>query len=464
MGRAFKTQAEEARSAADASSQAIRSPSPVVLALHSGAGNRAVAGLLAPARRRTAPPRPGAATAARVVEQVARGRFVDEEEPLPDGMHGPPGPGGAFWILNGLNPTDLLNVLRACGAPVRAQLLARVAETAGRYDTPRLTAALQAEAAGEHAAGVRAIELLDETRRAQAGGSVWRHLSGRSRPDLIATLRALPRETRAMLQGRLAEAPAGDRPKLTEVLADLQGTGTDMAADDVIDLKPLRGLDRVMASIYNQRGRMLFEQATALGVTTSAAAGIMKVESGGETFSAATDKSIMRFENHVLWRRWGRANAATFNTHFQFAQGPGEKPFNGHRYRDAAADPWSDFHGNQALERHVLELAARLAGDVAYECASFGAGQVMGFNFAMLGFASARDLVARYDRGERAQITGIFEYIRGARLADAVKRGDFKAVARGYNGSGQVDVYASRMEQAAQAYARVTAGRRNVID
>jgi hypothetical protein len=88
----------------------------------------------------------------------------------------------------------------------------------------------------------------------------------------------------------------------------------------------------------------------------------------------------------------------------------------------------------------------------------------MGFNFATVGFASARDMVEHYDRGERSQITGIFDFIRGARLADAVKRSDFRAVARGYNGSGQVDAYAARMEEAAHAYDRVTAGRSHVIN
>jgi hypothetical protein len=236
-----------------------------------------------------------------------------------------------------------------------------------------------------------------------------------------------------------------------------------MAGDDVIDVEPLRGLDRTMADIYNQRGRLLFEQATALGINTASAAGIMKVESGGATFSGATDKSLMRFENHVFFRRWGNANAAAFNDHFRFDQGAGAHAWEGHRYRDAPTDPWNEFHGNQSRERHVLELAVGLAGDVAYECASFGAGQVMGFNFATVGFASAREMVEQYDRSERSQITGIFEYIQGAHLEGAIRAGDYRAVARGYNGAGQVDAYAARMENAADAYARVTAGKRNVI-
>ncbi len=75
----------------------------------------------------------------------------------------------------------------------------------------------------------------------------------------------------------------------------------------------------------------------------------------------------------------------------------------------------------------------------------------MGFNHAMVGFASAREMVEAYDRSERAQITGIFVYIRTAGLADQVNRGTFRAVARGYNGGGQVDAYAARVEAAVRA-------------
>lgn len=443
-----------------------------VLALQRGAGNHAVAGLLggaaAPARRlgRAVLAR-SAAMAPQVTAQVAQGRFIEAEETMPPGAYGPPQSGGAFWLLNGLNEVDLNDVLRAVGHRVRGQLLAHIDETAGRYDTPRLKAALRAESWGEHDAGVSGIGLLDAIRTAQAGtisfADVWAQLAGKRRPELIATLRVLPRESITTLQGHLGEAPAAEQTMLGEIMTDLLGSGTDMSADDVIDLEPLRGQDRTMASIYNLRGRLLQEQAAGLGINTAAAAGIMQVESGGATFSDATNRSITRFENHVFWDRWGHSNQHTFNDHFQFAQTPGQKRFEGHQFRNSPTGAWAGFHGNQTREREVLEFAVSLAGDVAYECASFGAGQIMGFNHATVGFTTAREMVEAYDRSERAQITGIFDYIRSARLAAAVNRGDFRAVARGYNGGGQVDAYAARMESAARSYAMVTTGKLHVI-
>ena len=440
--------------------------------LHQLAGNRVVSQLVVQLQRRGAP----AATlsrsqqlAAEISQHVNRGRFVEPQESMPEGVAGPPQSGGAFWLLNGLNPTDLADVLRDCGPTTRQQLLAHVAETTGRYDTPRLTAALRASSWGEVHAGVSGISLLDSIRAAQSGSpptsfaAVWSQLAGGARPRVIETLRILPRDVLNTLQSRLSEAPASDRMMLSDVITDLLGTGTDMSSSDVIDLATVRGIDRTMASIYNLRGQMLQEQAAALGINTSAAAGIMKVESGGATFSDATNLSIVRFENHVLWNRWGATNPQAFNQHFDFLRPRGQNHADGHRFRASPTDSWAEFHGNQRAERNVLNFAIGLAGDVAYESASFGAGQIMGFNHAQVGFPSARAMAEQFDRSERAQISGIFDYIRVARLSGAINSGNYAAVAAGYNGSGQVATYSALMQDAADAYARVTRGKRHVI-
>ncbi len=433
------------------------------------AGNQAVAELLSVQRqgrsgqRRT--PTPAQSNAALVREQVRLGRLLDQEQQLPPGVAGPPAPGGAFWLLNGLNATDLYDTLRECGAPVRQTLLAHVAETEGRYDRPRLELALRTASWNERSAGTGGLTLLDTLRSAGTGPltAVWARLGGQSRPALIGLLRALPRQVRQQLLDRVGEAPAGDQTVLRQVLADLQGTGTDMTADDVVDVNSLRGLDRTMANIYNFRGQLLQERAQALGIGTAAAAGIMKVESGGRTFDPNTNRTIARFENHVLWGRWGslRANRAAFNTHFDFNRTG--HVWEGHRFRENPAGAWEAMHANQQQEWRVIAFAARLAGDVAYECASFGAGQIMGFNHANVGFASAREMVDSYNVSERSQITGIFEFIAANHLTASIRAGDYLTLAKRYNGGGQAAVYARLITDAADAYRRVTAGKRHVI-
>jgi len=397
-------------------------------------------------------------TADSVRQQVTNGIFID----LPV----VPLQGGAFWLLNGLNPTEMLEVLRLCGKDVRTKLLAHIADAEGHFDRPRIESALRSAAWGERTAGTIGLKVMDAIRNAGTGSfaGVWSLLAGKSRVKIIGTLRTLPRTMLTQLQTKLSEAPASDRTKFTEVISDLLGTGTDMQASDVIDLEGLSGLNRVMASIYNLRGQLIEEQARALDIPTHAAAGIMKVESGGRTFGEATDKTIVRFENHVFWREWGRAHVDDFNAHFDFDRSIHGKPWTQHRFRDSAAGRWEACHQGQAQEWRIMEFAASLSGkEAAYRSASWGAGQIMGFNAGMVGYRSAVAMAEAFNKAERPQITGIFEYIRANGLAPAVRRGDYLTLARSYNGRGQAPTYAANIRTAAAAYQRVTAGKIHVI-
>ncbi|HST81651.1 MAG TPA: N-acetylmuramidase domain-containing protein [Kineosporiaceae bacterium] len=439
------------------------------------AGNGAVTSLVlqpsetslqrAPRGRRS--PAPAQTHAQSLAESVARavaaGRIADQERPVPPGTFGPPAPGGAFWLLNGLNPADLVQTLRRCSPTVRETLLDRISEADGRFDRPRLESALRSVAWKEDAPGVAGLKLLDAIRTAATGSfaPVWAALAGQNRLAVTAVLRTLDRATLAALQTRLPEAPATDVTMFTQVITDLLGAGTNMQAEDAIDLANLRGLDRTMAKIYNLRGQFIAEQATALGISTHAAAGIMKAESGGATFSASTDKAIIRFENHVFWREWGHSNATTFHQHFRFHT-PGQN-WLGHEFRVDPAGAWETFHGDQDKEWQAINLAAGLSGqEPAFRSASWGAGQIMGFNSASVGFTSAVDMATAFNASERRQVASIFEFIQAGHLEAAVRADDFLTLARRYNGSGQAAHYAAVISANAAAYQRVTTGKRHV--
>ena len=409
-----------------------------------------------PPRGRT--PKTGTALKSDFVKaEVAKGRFKD----LPSDSSSQ---GGAFWMLNGLNPEEMHEVLRLCGKSTRSELLAHIDEADGLFDRPRLESALRASTWGEKKSGVTGLELMDAIRNAGVGSftGVWGLLTGKSRLEVIGVLRTLPRTMLTQLQTKLSDSSASDSTKFAEVISDLLGTGTNMQASDIIDLEGLSGLDRVMANIYNIRGQSIEERARNLGVPTHAAAGIMKVESGGATFSQATDKTIIRFENHVFWHEWGRFHPTDFNLHFDFNH-TGDK-FKGHRFRELPTGSWEVCHQNQEQEWRIMEFAALLSNmESAYRSASWGAGQIMGFNAGRVGYASAVDMANEFNRAERPQVTGIFEFIRANGLAPAVVRGDYLTVASRYNGTGQAHTYASLIQNAAQAYQRVTTGKKHVI-
>jgi hypothetical protein len=398
--------------------------------------------------------------------QVSLGRFIDPPKTPTQSDLEPQTSGGAFWILNGLGSDEMTKVLGLCGKAVRTKLVAHISDTEGRFDRPRIELALIATARAETEAGTGGIEIIDAVRSSGTGsfGKVWALLAGKPRTTLISLLRTLPRSILVLIQARIPEVPAANISSLNEIVSDLLGTGTNMQANDVIDLEGFSGLDRVMASIYNLRGQLLAEKARDLGVPTHAAAGIMKVESGGSTFGVTTGKTILRFENHVFWREWGRSNVAKFNAHFDFDRTSGGKPFQQHRFRGSPTDAWEPCHKNQDQEWRVIEFAAGLSGEEpAFRSASWGAGQIMGFNAHVVGYHTAKEMVASFNRAERSQITGIFEYIRANHLAGEVVRGNYIAVARGYNGAGQAAAYSALIQNAAESYRRVTAGKMHVI-
>lgn len=89
------------------------------------------------------------------------------------------------------------------------------------------------------------------------------------------------------------------------------------------------------------------------------------------------------------------------------------------------------------LERAIALLAAKKAPpEAALASASWGLGQVMGFNFKSGGFASATDLVARHLEGEDEHLVAMAGFVVKNKLSEAISQGDWETVARRYNGAG----------------------------
>ena len=76
-----------------------------------------------------------------------------------------------------------------------------------------------------------------------------------------------------------------------------------------------------------------------------------------------------------------------------------------------------------------------LGVEPALKSASWGMGQVMGFNHSAAGFASAEDMVNAMVEGEDAQLAGMAGFLVSKGLADELRRQDWTAFARGYNGA-----------------------------
>lgn len=83
-----------------------------------------------------------------------------------------------------------------------------------------------------------------------------------------------------------------------------------------------------------------------------------------------------------------------------------------------------------------IDLCASIAGDeIAAMSTSFGMGQVMGFNHALLGFPTALSMVQWLAQSESNQLEGIIKFAQAKGIFDALKNGQWDVFAKGYNGS-----------------------------
>lgn len=107
-----------------------------------------------------------------------------------------------------------------------------------------------------------------------------------------------------------------------------------------------------------------------------------------------------------------------------------------------------------AGEYDRLAEAAELDEEAAYLSVSMGPWQVMGFNHADAGYHSAREMfddIARPgDEGEIRAFEGFLEKHDG--VLPALRNHDFRTVAEIYNGPGQVEYYARKLDAAYSHY------------
>ncbi len=83
----------------------------------------------------------------------------------------------------------------------------------------------------------------------------------------------------------------------------------------------------------------------------------------------------------------------------------------------------------------ALCRAAGLGDEPALRSASWGLGQVMGFNAVAAGFQSAGDMVAKMCGSEAAQLAGMVGFMRSQGLDAQLRARNWAGFARSYNGS-----------------------------
>ena len=170
-----------------------------------------------------------------------------------------------------------------------------------------------------------------------------------------------------------------------------------------------------------------------LGIEAADIWAVLAVETKGCGF-LADRRPLILFERHVFHRR----------TQGRFDDG----------HPSISASTPGGYLGG-ALEYLRLEEALALDPAAALESASWGIGQIMGFNAAAAGFADTESMVTAMIEREDAQLTAMAGFLRANGLHAPLARHDWAAFARGYNGPDFAkNQYDSRLAAAFAALSR----------
>lgn len=149
-----------------------------------------------------------------------------------------------------------------------------------------------------------------------------------------------------------------------------------------------------------------------LGVADPEVWAVLTVETRGFGFLQNRRPQIL-FERHIFHRhtqgRFDNSNADISNT----------KPGG---------------YAGGAAEYARLEKAMELEQEAALKSASWGIGQVMGFNHQAAGFDTVEAMVTAMVKDEDAQLQAMASFIKSSKLDAALQRQNWISFARGYNG------------------------------
>lgn len=181
--------------------------------------------------------------------------------------------------------------------------------------------------------------------------------------------------------------------------------------------------------------QIVFDLSKELNLDPYIIQAVLDVESNAHGFE--NGKLVIRFEVHKWYKYWGIKNPKTFEKHFQFNP---RIPWSGHKFNGKY------FHDNQKLEHKVFDFAKQFNVELAHWCISMGIAQILGENYADLGYKSAVEMYEDFSKSIDNQIRGMFKFITRNNLDDYLRNKQFVKFSAGYNGTANKDAYGKKIE------------------
>lgn len=143
---------------------------------------------------------------------------------------------------------------------------------------------------------------------------------------------------------------------------------------------------------------------------------VVEVETSGGAFDAV-GRPKMLFEPHIFYRELGEGKRRVAEAQGLAYPRWGMKPY-----------------PKDSYDR--LNLAMRIDRPAALRSASWGLGQIMGFNCKLAGYPTAEAMVESFLDDAEKHLEAMIQFILSDGLDDDLRRKDWSGFARGYNGAG----------------------------
>jgi len=162
---------------------------------------------------------------------------------------------------------------------------------------------------------------------------------------------------------------------------------------------------------------------------------VLDVECRGKGFDRK-GRPVMLFEPHIFYRELTGAERD-----LAVAKG-------------LAYPKWRRSYPKDSYPR--LMEAMQINREAALRSASWGLGQIMGFNCSLCGYPSAQAMVMAFTDGEDIQLEAMIRFIVSAGIDDELRNHDWSGFARHYNGSGYAKHgYHTRLAKAYAKWSRI---------
>ena len=163
--------------------------------------------------------------------------------------------------------------------------------------------------------------------------------------------------------------------------------------------------------------------ANDLNIEPAALKAVIDVEAAGEGFDKQGRPTIL-FEPHIFWDELGKIHYYTKRT--ELAK----------KHKGLLSQKWDkSLYRIGGSSHDKLKIGAELNWEAAHKSASWGLGQIMGFNAQKIGYATLKDFIDYMYESEAKQLKAMGMFLKANGLISKLQRHDWAGFARGYNGS-----------------------------